>query len=51
MKITANKHSASRTGVEQAADAGSMFKAVKTLLPRTNTPHVSNNRVFFALEK
>ena len=51
MKITTNKHSASRTGVEQAADAGCMFKCTKQQIPKTNTPHVSNNGVYFALEK
>ena len=39
MKITTNKHSASQTGVEQAADAGCMFKCTKQQVPRTNTPH------------
>ena len=45
LKITVNKHSAARTGVEQAADCGPNFKLVKRLLKSLSTPHQESNPI------
>ena len=46
LKITCNKHSASRTAVEQAADCGAMFKELKRLAKNTDNQHTCNNSVY-----
>ena len=45
LNITCCKHSAARTAVEQAADAGCMFKETKRMVHSTATPHSCNNSV------
>ena len=51
LKITCNKHSASRTAVEQAADCGAMFKVVKRVNNDTELPHASNNSLYHQLQQ
>ena len=51
LKITCNKHSASRTAVEQAADTGAMFKELKRVNNDTEMPHTSNNALYHYLEQ
>ena len=50
LKITVCKHSAARTSVEQAADAGPMFKELKRLNNNTKSPHTCNSSVFHFLQ-
>ena len=50
MKIVCCKHSAARTGVEQAADTGPMFKGMKALLKTMENPHAATNSIFHDLE-
>ena len=49
LKITVNKHSATRTGVEQAADCGPNFKLMKRLLKSLSTPHQESNPIALQL--
>ena len=49
LKIVCNKHSAARTAVEQAADTGSMFKSLKSLLKKMEVPTISNNSIYHYL--
>ena len=46
LKIVCNKHSAARTGVEQAADVGPMFKLVKSLLRYMRQLHSCQSPVY-----
>ena len=51
MKIDSCKHSAARTGVEQAADTGPMFKIMKKIVKEMEHPHASSNKILYHLEK
>ena len=50
LKITITKHSATRTVVEQAADAGPMFKGMKCNVKQMDSPNASINRVYRFIE-
>lgn len=50
LKITICKHSAARTGVEQAADQGVMFKGLKRLIKEMDTPHHSCSPIIKMIE-
>ena len=45
LKITICKHSAARTGVEQAADCGPNFKILKRLMKILDDPHPESNPI------
>ena len=49
LKITSNKQSAARTGVEQAADVGPNFKLLKAMLKVMDNPHQSSNPLVMRL--
>ena len=50
LKIDTMKHSAARTGVEQAADTSPIFKIMKKLVREMYTPHASSNSMVHYLE-
>ena len=50
LKIWVCKHSAARTGVEQAADLGPMFRILRQLMKILKNPHESQARIKFQLE-
>ena len=50
LKITCCKHSAARTGVEQAADCGPMFKFLKSQMKQMDNPHSASNSIMHFLE-
>ena len=51
LKITVCKHSAARTAVEQAADAGPMFKEVKKISNDSANPHSAKSIVYRFLDQ
>ena len=50
LKISVMKHSAARTVVEQAADAGPMFKGMKVEVKQMETPNVAVSRIYRFIE-
>lgn len=51
LKITICKHSAARTGVEQAADCGPNFKLLKRLVKILDDPHSDTNPIVYHLNQ
>ena len=51
LKITICKHSAARTGTEQAADCGPNFKLLKRLMKSLDDPHPESNPIVHQLSQ
>ena len=49
LNIISCKHSAARTGAEQAADVGPMFKIVKSAIKKMPAAQSENSPVFFRI--